>query len=41
MLLWLLTDFATYDGLHSAWGMDAKQIGAFVVSIGARYLLAG
>ena len=40
-LLWLLTDFGTYDGLHSAWGMDTEQIGAFVVSIGARYLLAG
>jgi AcrR family transcriptional regulator len=40
-LLWVLTDFGTYDGLHLTWGMDTEQIAAFVVSIGARYLLAG
>jgi AcrR family transcriptional regulator len=40
-LLWVLTDFGTYDGLHSTWGMADAQIAAFVVSVGARYLLAG
>lgn len=39
MLLWLLTDFATYDGLRATWGMDSEQIGEFVESVASRYLL--
>ena len=40
-LLWVLTDFRTYDGLHSTWGMDDEQIAAFVESVGVQYLLVG
>jgi AcrR family transcriptional regulator len=39
MLLWLLTEVATYDGLHTTWGMDSEQIGEFVESVASRYLL--
>ena len=39
MVLWLLTDFATYEGLHMAWGMDSEQIGEFLVSVASRCLL--
>lgn len=39
MVLSLLTDFATYEGLHMRWGMDAEQIGEFLVSVASRYLL--
>jgi AcrR family transcriptional regulator len=40
-LLWVLTDFTTYDGLRSTLGMDAEQIAAFVESVGVQYLLVG
>jgi AcrR family transcriptional regulator len=40
-LLWVLTDFRTYDGLRSMWGMDVERIAAFVESVGVRYLLVG
>jgi len=40
-LLWVLTDFRTYDGLRSTWGMDAEQIAVFVESVGVRLLLVG
>ena len=39
MVLWVLTDFATYEGLHTTWGMDSEQIGDFFVSVASRYLL--
>src|SRR5712691_6200915 len=38
-LLWLLTSFDTYDGLHTTWGMDADQIGDFIVAVASRSLL--
>jgi AcrR family transcriptional regulator len=39
VLLWLLTDFATYDGLHTTWRMDSAEIGDFIVSVASRVLL--
>jgi len=39
MVLYVLTDFATFETLHSTWGMDAEQIGDFMVSMANRYLL--
>ena len=38
-LLYVLTDFATYDGLRSAFGMDTEQIGAFMVLVASSCLL--
>ena len=38
-LLWLLTSFDTYDGLHTTWGMDSDQIGELLVAIAGRSLL--
>jgi len=38
-LLWLLTSFDTYDGLHTTWGMDSDQIGELLVAIAGRLLL--
>jgi len=39
MLLWVLTDFAAYDGLHTTWGMDSAQIGEFILSVASSVLL--
>lgn len=38
-LLWQLTSFETYDGLHTTWGMDATQVGDFIAGVAARALL--
>lgn len=39
MVLYVLTDFATFETLHSTWAMEAEQIGEFIVSMANRYLL--
>ena len=38
-LLYVLSDFATYDGLRAAFGMDPEQIGEFMVSVASNCLL--
>jgi AcrR family transcriptional regulator len=40
ILLWLLTDVATYGALRTTWGMDSEQIGEFIESVASRYLLS-
>jgi len=39
MVLWVLTDFATYDGLRTTWGMTSARIGEFILSVASRVLL--
>jgi len=38
-LLWLLTDSETFAGLHTTWGMDADEIGEFIVEVASTSLL--
>ncbi len=39
MLLFLLTDFDTYDALRTTWTLDSHQIGDFMVAVASRQLL--
>jgi len=41
MLLFLLTDFDTYDALRTTWALDSEQIGEFMVEVARRQLLRG
>ena len=40
-ILWLVTDFRTFDGLRSTWGLTSAQIGDFLARVAARHIFAG
>jgi AcrR family transcriptional regulator len=37
-LLYLLTDFGTFDALRTTWAMDSEEIGRFTVAVASRHL---
>jgi AcrR family transcriptional regulator len=37
-LLYLLTDFGTYDALRTAWALDSDEIGHLTVAVASRHL---